>query len=303
MNTQDFQNICASLHAKYDERRLTDTDVDAFADVITNVLGRDDLRAKDTEYEKLAGRINHDYENDIAMNPLLARMYELCRMHAMYRPRPLTEMERKEEQLEVGKTASKKYPVCFSISNGKKVIASVWWENLGGMDEIADKVSVIAPILPSLQDGVDLRPQLLEVLSKADAGIDPLDTDVLGDMEDIFGCGNVPVSSDPSKGIIALDEAGVERNRVRKGANVKFSLKDRTVSMDAYMVYGKTFYRQLTGIKEDSPIATCGELTSAMTAFDFMEARRAKEQWATVGEVFGIPGSDNLVGTKKPLPV
>ena len=92
MNSQDFQNICATLESKYDERRLTDQDVDAFADVISNVLDRDDLKDDGTDYASLSNRVSHDYENDIAMNPLLARMYELCRMYENFRQRPLTEM-------------------------------------------------------------------------------------------------------------------------------------------------------------------------------------------------------------------
>lgn len=303
MNTQDFQNICSTLKTKYVEGRLTDDDVDAFADVITNVLGRDDLRAEGTEYHWLAKAISYDYENDINMNPLLARMYELTRMYRLYRPRPLTEMERKEEQIEIGNTITKKYPVCFSISDGKKTIASTWWEDLGGVDEIAEKAAVIAPLLPSYQPGVDIRALLLDVLSKADAGLDPLDTETISDMEEILGTGNVPVSAVPSKGIIALDDEGVERNRARKGANVKFSLEDRTVLMDVYLVYGKKFYRQLAGLDEDAELNIVGTLEEGMSSFEFNDALKAKEKWNEVGEVFAIPGSDNLVGTKKPLPV
>lgn len=303
MNSQDFQNICETLHVKYDEHRLTDADVDAFADVVTNVLGRDDLRADGTSYERLAGRINHDYENDIAMNPLLARMYELCRMYAMYRPRPLTEMERKEEQMEVGKSVTRKYPVCFSVTDGKRTVASCWWEDLGGMDEIADKVALVAPLMPVWQEGAGNCVLLLEALSKAGAGLDPLDARSISEMADILGEENVPVSDDPSKGIIALDEEGVERNRERKGANVKFSLPDRTVSMDVYMVYGKAFYRQLAGLPEDAELDVKGELSGDMASFGFEEAQDAKKKWAQVGEIFALPGSDNLVGAKKPLPV
>lgn len=304
MNNQDFQNICTTLHLKYDEGRLTDADVDAFADVVTNVLGRDDLRADGTEYERLAGRINHDYENDIAMNPLLARVYELCRMYAMYRPRPLTEMERKEEQMEIGRAQTKKYPVCISIVDGRKTIASCWWEDLGGVDEIMEKVSVLAPLLPGLQDGEsDIRPLLLNAFQQAGGALDALDVNTVNAMREALGEKRVKVSDGNDCGIIALDAEGVERNRVRKGANVKLSLEDRTVSMDAYIVYGTKFYKSLTRMDEDADIERVGEVTDDMKSFSFNDAHKMKEKWAALGDVFSIPGSDNTIGTKKPLAI
>lgn len=301
MNNQDFQSFCGKLHEKYDEGRLSDGDVDSFADMISNVLGRDELRAPDSEYDKLAGRISHDYENDIAMSPLLARMYEICRMYQMFRPRPLTEMEKIEDIKRDGVASSKKYPVRISVTDGKRIIASCWWEDLGGMDEIADKVSLIAPLLPPNKDGEDIRPLILEAFAKTDAGLDPLDASTIGEMEEILGKGSVPLSISPEQGIIALDGVAVERNRVRPGANVRLSLDDRSVAMDAYITYGKRFYNSLRGKEPDADVTTDGTLEPSMVSFAFNDALRAKERWHSLGEVFALPRSDNLVGAKHPL--
>lgn len=312
MNSQDFQNICETLHVKYDEHRLTDADVDAFADVVTNVLGRDDLRADGTSYERLAGRINHDYENDIAMNPLLARMYELCRMYAMYRPRPLTEMERKEEQMEVGKVIAKKYPACISLTDGRKVLASCWWENVDGMDEIAAKVEKIAEILLSAGDiagrldanEVEAAACFLDAFAKVDAGLDPLDTAMIDRMESVVSRDDIAVSENPSCGIVALDRAGIERNRERGGANVKMDVIAETVYMDAYTVYGSAFYKTLVGMAEDEQFPALEELRDENVSFSFVDAEKTCTDWQKrLGEVFALPGSKNLVGTKKPVAV
>lgn len=302
MNNQDFQNICATLANKYAEKRLTDADVDAFADVISNVLGRDDLRAEGTAYASLAATISHDYENDIAMNPLLARMYELCRMYSLYRPRPLTEMERKEEQMEIGRVRAKKYPVRISLTDGRKTLASCWWEDLGGADEIMDKISIIAPKLPRSDGTYDMSYVLYEALAAAGGGLDGLDIENIEKIQAIGGEDDVKISSMPKDGIIALDAEGLERNRARKGAEVKLDLSVREVNMDAYTVYGLDFYKKLSG-DEGIEVEKLDKVVDDMLSFSFDDALSAQRKWANLGEVFALDGSDNLVGTKKPLAV
>lgn len=305
MNSQEFQEFCKKIHTKYDDNRLTNEDVDSFADVMTNVLGRDDLRAEGTEYASLSARVSHDYENGIDTNPLLARIYELCRMYEMFRFRPLTETELKEEQSESGKNITKKYPVCVSVTDGKKVIASCWWEDLGGMDEIAEKVATISALMPDNAnlDDDEIAVSLMNAFSRTDSGLDPLDTEMIEKMTNLVGKNAVPVSSEPSKGIIALDRDGVERNRARQGAKVKLCLEDRTVTMDSYITYGKAFYRSLIGAGQDDALDIVGEVKPEMVSFSFSEAQSACDMWHAVGDAFGIPGSKELVGSKKPLPV
>lgn len=303
MNNCDFQRFCGSMHKKYDEGNLRDSDVDSFADMISNVLGRDELRAQDSEYDKLSNRISHDYENDIAMNPLLARMYEICRMYQMFRARPLTEMEKVIETEHDVNSRMKKYPVCLSLTDGKKTIASCWWEDLGGMDEIAEKVATIAPLLPPYVENEDLRPLLLRAFADVDAGLDPLDTDTVEELEDILGKGKVCLSTSPEQGIVALDDMAIERNRVRPSVNVKMSLDDRIVMMDAYIVYSKKFYNILSEADPDVEVEVSGMLEPDMVSFAFNDALKAWDKWKGMGEVFAIPGSDSLVGTKRPVPV
>lgn len=308
MNSQDFQTICETLHVKYDEGRLTDGDVDAFADITTNVLGRDDLRAEGTAYERLAGRINHDYENDIAMNPLLARMYELCRMYAMYRPRPLTEMERKEEQMESSRVLTKKYPVCISITCDRRVVASCWWEDLGGMDEIAEKVCSLAATLPEAAtsaDSVDLMLLgILDSFAKVGGGLDPLDSEMIARMQDLAGEDPIAISDSPELGIVALDRSGVERNRERQGASARMDILSREVSMDAYTIYGVGFYKELIGKDADWRLPAMEELREEDVSFSFEDAEPSCRDWQErIGDMFSIPGSKSIVGTKKPLAV
>lgn len=312
MNSQDFQNICETLHIKYDEGRLTDADIDAFADVVTNVLGRDDLRAEGSSYERLAGRINHDYENDIAMNPLLARMYELCRMYAMYRPRPLTEMERKEEQMEVGKAMSKKYPARISIMSGRKTIASCWWEDLNGIDEISEKVEVLTAALSDIDKLLDetgdpssnssLMVRLLEAFSRVGSGLDPIDTETISQVKSFGYDGEVPLSNTPCCGIVALDHAGVERNRERGGSNIKMDISARQIVMDAYTIYGLGFYKKLQGMSDGEHLPAMEELRVENVKFSFDNAEEICRDWRErLGDVFAIPGSKSIVGTKKPV--
>lgn len=312
MNSKDFQNICQTLHAKYDRGTLTDADVDAFADVVTNVLGRDDLREEGSEYAMLAGRLDHDYENDINMNPLLARMYELCRMYAMYRPRPLTEMERKDEQAEVGRVLTKRYPASILVTAGRRVISSCWWEDLDGMDEISRKVEVLAESLPALPDerasddrDVDdetLR-AMLDAFAKVDAGLDPLDVEVAERMSRVSEI-PVPISDEPECGIVALDSAGIERNRERKGAIVRMDVASREVTMDAYTVYGAAFYKRLIGMDADAHLPAMEELRDEDVSFAFADAASSCADWRErLADAFAIPGSKELVGTKKPIAV
>ena len=144
MNSQDFQHLCLDLKHKYEDKALTDADVDIFADVISNVLHREDLKESGTSYSELSSLISGNYEADIEMNPLLARMYELCRMYENFRPRPLTELEQKEiDEYQIHKH---KRSVTFSIYDGKTPIANCWFEDLIDAGYIAKKASDIVEI-------------------------------------------------------------------------------------------------------------------------------------------------------------
>ena len=302
MNTQDFQHLCSTLHDKYTEKLLTDSDVDAFADVLTNVLGREDLRAEGTPYSKLSEKISGDYEADINMTPLLARMYELCRMYENFRARPLTELERKEiEQLSEAKKQKK--AATFVIYDGIKPIANCWFEDLDDVSGIAEKAANIVDKLPKIdeirnEDGTYTYNRIVNAFAMTGAGFETLDEESLrfaGKLD------NVPLATKKEDGVICLGTAQ-ERNRSRKGAEVKISLSDEYVRMDCYTVYGIEFYRDL--VKDPSfKIEGIETLSNDMVEYALSEAGEKAVLWKSLPNPFAIPGSDKLIGTKKPVPV
>ena len=301
MNSQDFQNICSNLEAKYKKHALTDADVDSFADIITNILSRDDLRAEKTAYASLSRSISHDYENDINMNPLLARMYELFRMYERYRPRPLTEMERKAEQLEIEKSGKMKRSTIFTMCCNGVGMASIWYEDLENADGIMSKIKRISENLLGIsrQNDEEAERTVLNALNKAGAIIDELDENSL-EMCKKHGVMLNTECATNIVGIIGLGLEGVERNRARGGIEVKFDLDSETVRMDAYTVYGSEFYRQITGESIDTSLLP--EIRDTDIDIEFSNADSATIDWhERLDDVFSIPGSPNLVGTKKPL--
>lgn len=295
MKVQDFQNICATLKNKYEEKRLTDDDVDAFADVITNVLDREDLRAEGTDYAELSQMICEHYEGDIAMNPLLARMYELCRMYERFRPRPLTDMERKEEQMEIGKSLKTKHPARISVYKNGNVIASCWWADLRGIDGIVEQVGIIISSLigndrPSLED-------IAYAFARTGSGIEILDENAARLLGNDF-----PRVNTSDDGIIAVDPDAIERNRYRGGSEARIDIDAKTARVDCYTVYGLSFYQELTK-KSAPPIEELEMLKPEDVEFPWEVVQDIVEDWHNrLGNVFALEGSDKLVGTKTPLP-
>lgn len=313
MDSKDFQTVCVNLKTKYENNELTDADVDTFADLVSNILGRDDLKSVDSEYDALSSMISEQYENDINMNPLLARMYEICRMWNNFRPRPLTDMERKAIAIETKNKATKRSTL-IEFLNNKKSIASIWFEDLHDVDGIMRKVAVIADELrgiSSLDDDNDAEALLIKSFAIANGEIDQFDeeskaasnkavgTNVLSDLLD-------EKPNDTKKpsdiGIVALGTIPVERNRGRGGVKVMLDLDNEEVRMDAYTVYDKDFYQVITGNKVNTEELVI--LPNELIEFKFAEALEAQQRWEKeIDQVFAFQGSPNLVGTKKPLPV
>ena len=295
MNSQEFQALCGDLKEKYDEKLLTDHDVDAFADVISNVLGRDDLRAEGTEYAALSELICGRYEADIEMTPLLARMYELCRMYEHFRARPLTELERKE--IEKATDAKKqKRPAIFTIWNSGKPTANCWFEDLEDVAGIADKAAQITDALARTAEDDPVKKAVL-CFAAADAGFDALDE------EGASSCGldDVPYAESRADGIICVN-GGQERNRARKGADVKIDTDNKLIRLDCHTIYGIPFYCELTG-RDDFNTDGLDTLSDEMIEFPFDQAEDVATQWKNISEPFKIPGSDKLIGVKKPVPL
>ena len=294
MNSQEFQTLCADLKEKYSEKLLTDHDVDAFADVVSNVLGREDLRAEGTEYAALSELIRGRYEADIEMNPLLARMYELCRMYEHFRARPLTELERKEIEKATDAKRAKR-PAIFTVTLGIKPIANCWFEDLEDVAGIAAKAAQMASALEK-SEGEPLT-RAINGFAAASAGFEPLDEEGIN----ASGMEEAPYAEERSDGIICIG-AAQERNRARKGADIKLDLKNGQIRLDCHTVYGLSFYRELT---DDPDFETTGldELKADMIEFPFSQASAAADRWKNLSEPFKIPNSDKLVGVKKPVPL
>ena len=131
----------------------------------------------------------------------------------------------------------------------------------------------------------------------ASAGFEPLDEEGIN----ASGMEEAPYAEERSDGIICIG-AAQERNRARKGADIKLDLENGQIRLDCHTVYGLSFYRELT---DDPDFETTGldELKADMIEFPFSQASAAADRWKNLSEPFKIPNSDKLVGVKKPVPL
>lgn len=330
MTDQDFQTICKNLRIKYEAMELKDKDVDEFADLISNVLSREDLRRKGSEYDKLCKVIADAYvskkEKDIRMHPLLCRMYQLCRMYNRYRKRTLTEMERKEEQLDIAQNTKQKYPVCFIVTQDEKPIASCWYKDL---DDLNGAANVLKKAMPVLNEELVCKAEEIERAEQAvrdeqqeyndvlltsifkafntgDAGIEPNDKNGMQILLPSYDNDEekVPTCETIYSGIIAIDKNAIEKNKARRGVRIKIDITDRIVTIDCYTVYSIDFYKTLAGIQEDIDTTKLEMLHSNDQEFDFLEASDILNDWTDrLGDIFSLPGSPGLIGSKKPVKI
>ena len=165
------------------------------------------------------------------------------------------------------------------------------------------KAADIAGKLPEIdkirnEDGTYSYGEIIGAFSAAGAGFETLDEESLGFAGDI---GDIPLATNREDGVICLGTAQ-ERNRSRKGSEVKISMSDGYIRMDCYTVYGIEFYRELT--KDPAfEVGDTDRLSNDMVEYPMLEASEKALKWQRLPDPFAIPGSDKLIGTKKPVPV
>ena len=281
------------LDERLQQNIVNDGDLDTFSDIITNALSRDDWKVPGTAYDALNTRVSEIYEKAmiLPMPPIIARLYQICRMFNLYRPRPMTELEieaEREAAANEPKTRAKQ-GLLVEFKDGPSTVANCWWEDRGGTDEAAMLVA----------DLVDAMP-----VGRFDEEGCVAAFDVVGgkfEMLDEEACSAYPVVetvSERSDGIIGIRD-GIKRNGKRPGHCITIHLDNMTISATNYLKWGVGYYRE----KHPEEELDVEKLPAWSSDFDFYpmsESRRRAVQISEIPEVFAIPGTVELVGTKFP---
>lgn len=294
------------------DNTITDADIDMFAGIISNILNREDLKAPGTDFDKLRAHLSERYVGNVRMTPLVARMYQVIRMYMRFSPQALTAIEQKEIQEELDSNARHLFPVLFVFTDEDKTIASCWFKDMGDMSGIAKKLEHVMNGIETASELYDatlddnsnkqLRYAIFTAMAADGSGLDKMDKNGIALVEEFAdSLDDKALIESPYDGIIAITPDGVERNSTRRGAKVRIDLSTKTVNMDCYTVYGLDFYKKITG-DDDFTLDGKEAVRSCDAEFSFSDYEEAVSDWTErLGDTFAIPGSQKLVGTKKPI--
>ena len=277
------------LNGRLQDNIVNDGDLDTFSDIITNVLGQDDWKLPGTAYDALDSRVSEIYEKAmiLPMPPIIARLYQICRMFDRHNPRPLEEIGHAEASTEPVEAPKRKLGLLIEFRDGNTTVANCWWEDRGGTDDAASLVADLSEAL----DGTD-EAGCVSALAEVGGKIEMMDEAA------IKAYPGIETVSCREDGIIGIGE-GIKRNRKRPGHEVRIDLAGQTVSSSNYLKWGLAYYRNDHADGGFSPEG----LPVWKDVFDFHEigkSRAVAREISEMPDVFAIPGSAELVGTKFP---